>query len=204
MFNKKKCPNCKSNIKSSSNFCQDCGYPLNNKKKGDWGILGRNDLSNEPLKKSSFFDNLGQNLIDKMMKSAFNMVEKEMKREMKNPEGEMQVFINGKKVNPVGNKKIVQTFPVISKKNLKNISGLPKVEPVTEVKRMSDKIVYRLKIPGVSSIENLSIIRVENGFEIKAVSKGEVYFKSLPINLDMINYKLFKGNLVLEFYSEEM
>ena len=206
MFKKKYCPNCKNPVKKSDNFCPYCGYPLKGKnKKQDFGLLGKNDFFPEiPVKKNSFFDNLSQGVMDKMFRSAMKFLEKEVQKSMEEPDNGMQIFVNGKRVNPV-KKEInqVKEFPKLSRKNLKNISKLPRKEPITEIRRFPNKIIYKLKIPGVSSLKDLSIVKVEKGFEIKAISKDKVYSKSIPINLEMQDYKFLNGNLTLEFDAKD-
>lgn len=90
-----------------------------------------------------------------------------------------------------------------SEKALKKFSSLPRKEPKTDIRRLSDKVVYEIKIPGVDSLENVSIIKLEDSIEIKAVAKEKSYFKIIPINLPLIDYRISKGKLVLELLAED-
>ena len=87
----------------------------------------------------------------------------------------------------------------MSNKNLKRISTLPKEEPSTKIRRLANKVIYEINLPEVKSINDVSILRLENSIEIKALAKNKAYFKSIPINLPIINYILSEGKLVLEF-----
>ncbi len=87
----------------------------------------------------------------------------------------------------------------LSNQDLKKISSLPKQEPVTNIRRLSNKVIYEVDIPGVKSIKNISIIKLENSFEIKALVKDKAYFKLIPISLPIINYEFSEGKLILEF-----
>jgi HSP20 family molecular chaperone IbpA len=156
------------------------------------------------------------------------MLEKELAKEMKNPQSNknnfqnkkisqpktnFQLFINGKKVNlgqpiiPVSQefkeKKITKINKIKLPQNiLKNYSKLPREEPKTKITRLSNKISYELSLPGVKKEDNISIIPVESGFEIKAVSDKKSYFKSLQIALPLVGYALSGEKLSLNFNSE--
>ncbi len=85
-----------------------------------------------------------------------------------------------------------------NEEKIKKFSKLPREEPSTNVRRLSNKIVYEINLPGVKSIEDISIIKLENSIEIKAVTKDKAYFKLLPIKLPIIDYKVSNGKLILE------
>jgi len=63
--------------------------------------------------------------------------------------------------------------------------------------------VYEIKMPGVKSPEDISIIQLENSIEIKALANKKVFYKIIPINLPIRNYNLSKGILTLELDSKE-
>jgi len=50
----------------------------------------------------------------------------------------------------------------------------------------------------VKSVKDVSIAQLENSIEIKALGKGKVFSKMIPINLPIKNYNLSKGKLTLE------
>jgi len=87
----------------------------------------------------------------------------------------------------------------LSNQDIKKMSSLPKQEPLTNIRRLSNKVIYEVNLPGVKSIKNISIIKLENSFEIKALAKDKAYFKLIPISLPIINYEFLKGKLILEF-----
>lgn len=89
--------------------------------------------------------------------------------------------------------------PEISDEEARRISKLPKKEAETQVRRLSNKIIYEIKLPGVKSLKEVVINKLENSVEIKAFSEKTAYFKLLPINLPIINYKLKDSSLTIEF-----
>ena len=74
-----------------------------------------------------------------------------------------------------------------------------KKEPITSVKRFSDKVIYEISLPGVESQKELSITKLENSIEVRAKSKNNSYFKVIPIDSPITGYGFEKGKLSLEF-----
>ena len=223
MFNRKKCEKCGNKISSKFDFCPYCGKPANGNVDEDFGMLGKNDSFDEFDNFSkSIFGGFGGGMLNKMLGNAVKMLEKEMQKEMhrsvspqtlnagrkktnSQPRTNFQMFINGKKVNlgedffPVQKQKAKKTAPVkLPQNKLKNFSKLPRENPKADIRRFSNKIVYEINVPGVKSIDDVSIIQLENSIEIKAVSKEKSYAKILPINLPIINYGLDNQKILLE------
>ncbi|MCK5624422.1 hypothetical protein KAI04_01105 [Candidatus Pacearchaeota archaeon] len=205
---KKKCKKCGEKVNLKSKFCSNCGIPFKKTNSEDWGMLGRNDFQEQNLSSNSLLDNFTGNMFNKMLGGAMKMLEKEMKKEISReniqPRTNVRLMINGKEINlknveqkkQVENEKeILNEFP---KKSLKKFAELPKKEPKTSVKRLSNTVIYEIIMPGVKTLENLSIVKLENSIEIKAVAKNKAYFKLIPVNLSIINYKLEKDILILE------
>ena len=211
-FGKRECKRCGENSSGKYNFCPNCGVPFNDKsaKRDDFGMLGESDFDEAREFKNQFFGGFAGGMMGKMFESAVRMLEKEMEKEMKRdmqgPRTNFQLFINGKPVkfengfprnSQEMRKKAVQNN-ALPKNNLKNFPSLPKKEPATNVRRFSNKIIYELEMPGVKSDKDISIAKLENSIEIKAVSEDNAYKKIIPINLPVTNYNLANGKLVLE------
>ena len=80
-------------------------------------------------------------------------------------------------------------------------SKLPKEEPLTNVRRLTDKIVYEINLPGVEE-KNMIITRLQNSIEIKAFTKNKAFFKLIPISLPILKSQLKEGKLILELKPE--
>lgn len=217
MFKKKQCPRCREKISDKHKFCPGCGASLNqNYKEGDYGMLGQDDFEKEF---NQFSNSLfGGGMLGKMLGNAMKMLEKEIQKEMKNPQFEsrsnVELFINGKRVDPnkikftkipMQQKQIQKQekskkidLPFFSKEKQKQFAKLPRKEPTTNVRRLADRVIYELTVPGVNSVDNVSIVQVGESIEIKTLAKTKAYFKSISISLPIINYFLEKGKLVLE------
>ncbi len=204
MIKKKKCSVCRKRIRDSYSFCPNCGSQIENCEE-KWGLLGRNDLENG---KPGIIEGLGDKIINKMISSTFKMLEKELKKGFPNPQNfpktKMKLMINGREIVPP-EKKDYQTdsntkfLPIeFSNENLKKWKKMKKKEPKSKLKRVENKIEYEVEVPGVNSIKDISIIKLENSLEIKAVGKKTGYIKRIPINLPLKKYSLVKGILTLE------
>lgn len=86
----------------------------------------------------------------------------------------------------------------IAEKEVKRLAALPRQEPETKVRRLSDKIIYEISLPGVKSEKDIIINKLQNSIEIKAFAKDKVYFKLIPLGLPIKNYKLVDEKLILE------
>lgn len=221
MFNKKGCNNCEEKIESKYKFCPYCGYSNSNKsRRNELGMLGENDFEqNLDNFSNSLLGGFGGKMIGKMFESAIKMLEKEMQKEMRGerkdirPKTNFQLFINGKKINagnidnfnqPMQEQKIKENIEVpLPNGILKKFSSLPRKEPETSLRRLSDKIIYEIKIPGVVSEKDISITKLENSIEIRAVSKNNSYQKIIPFNMPIAAYDISKGKLILELESKE-
>lgn len=228
MFKKKKCKKCGNSVSEKHDYCHHCGNLLNKEfeNEEDFGILGKNDIMKMgnnfglPFGFNKMFGSIMRNLTKELNKEMMNMDNEMKKKPQKNiqqngisikisssgnnsPEIRIDSFGDGSNKRKV----VQQTQKTILQKNFsdenqKKSLNLPKEEPTTNVKRFSDKVVYEVDIPGVKSIDDVAINKLENSIEIKALTKDKVYAKIIPISLPVTNYSLTKGKLVLELGEE--
>ena len=220
MFGKKECKRC--NVKSSSkyNFCPNCGVPFNGKKtEDDYGMLGEDDADENLLNvNSNFFSGISGKMMGKMFESAVKMLEREMQKEMKKssprnlPKQNFQLFVNGKKINVNQEAKRGEQKQKIKRElsqsslpnaNLKKFGDFPKKEPETNVRRFSDRVIYEINMPGLKSEKEMSIVKMENSIEIKALADNIIYRKIIPISLPITDFKIANDKLVLELGLKE-
>jgi len=205
---RKKCSNCNSKLKSSHNFCPNCGKIIKQNSFEEWGMIGKNDAISQQDELVMMMQQMGGGMIGKMLNQTMKMLEKEMGREA-SPEKKtrVKVMINGKEI-PLQEKKQtkvpIKIMPIeFSEESQKKFSQLKKSEPKTNLKRWGDKIIYELETPGVESIKDISIVRLEKGLEVKAVSKSKAYQKSIKIDLPLTKYQLLEGVITLELETKE-
>jgi hypothetical protein len=215
MFKKKKCKNCGKKVDKSYDFCPHCGSPFSENE--NWGMLGKDDFTpfSEEMK------------LPMGMGTLFNSLIKNLERQFKDLDKEItdkkeEDIINGISINistsgdyppkikikqfgdaPKAKKitKEIKNVPMknLSQEKLKKISKLPKEEPSTEMRRLANGVIYDIILPGVKSVDDISIIRLESSTEIKAIADKIVYSKIIPVNLPIRNYKFSDGKLILEF-----
>ena len=221
MFNKKKCSRCGEKIKDSYDFCPFCGNSFQTSE--DFGMLGRNDFTpvmNEiklPMGLDMILNSLTKSL-DKEFREMDKSMAKEMEQKKQMKEKNVQGIsisissMNGQapkiQVSTSGNfqeKKQIKPIKIqneISDENMKLLSTLPRKEPKTNIRRLSNKVIYEIELPGVKSPKDIIIVPLENSIEIKAVSKDKIYFKLLPINLPIASHNFSDEKLTLELQGD--
>jgi HSP20 family molecular chaperone IbpA len=223
MFKRKKCGKCGSKMQKDFDFCPFCGSHIRGNFNKNWGMLGKKDVNEIenmfefPVGISKLFNNLMKNL-----GSTLNELDVENSQNKKQPKSDkvggisISISTSGNappkiKINSFGdykqNKKIQasEKLPAIEivSRNLKEFSRLPKKEPATNVRRFSDRIIYEIIIPGVKDLKDISIAKVENGIEIRAVSEKQAYEKTIPISLPIIRKDFSEGRLVIELDAKD-
>lgn len=206
---KNKCNNCNEKIKKSYSFCPNCGNPLNSSKK-EYGMLGKNDSIENQMPKITGGGLMG-NMMNKMIGNAMKMLEQEMNKELgdmeKQPKTKIKLMVNGKEIKPMEEfsekKENTKILPIdFSEDNLKKWKKFEKKEPKSKLKRIDNKIQYEIEMPEVNSIKDVSIIKLENSLEVRAIGKKTSYLKNISIDLPLKKYSLLKGILTLELDAE--
>jgi len=212
--NKKKCESCGHKSDHNTNYCPSCGnsFISPQKEERDFGLLGRNDSINSNFQEPT---DQGFGIADKLISSVFNSLVKNLDKQFQNQfkdieknfqNAEIRSFPNGIRIKMIPltqlkQKKKAQTKKPITEEQIEKISSLPKAEAKTSVKRLGDKVVYELLTPGVESVEDIFISRLESGYEVKALGNKKVYVNSIPINLPISRYAIQKNKLLVEFAS---
>jgi len=216
---KKKCPKCEKKIEKNYNFCPYCGINFKSEYDDeDYGFLGKNDFIN---KDTNSMLNIGGGFLDKMINNAMKMIEKQMQGMPNNfeqnikknpskmpPNMKIRFMVNGKEIPIIQanepQKQQIQTPKKISlsEQQTKKLAKLPRKEPKITMKRLSEKLIYEIKVPGVYNIQDIIINKLENSIEVKAISKTKIYSKNININLPILKYSLNNENIILELKSK--
>lgn len=212
MFKGKKCKRCEGKLKEVYSFCPYCGMDLRNPEKDmeDFGMLGKgNNIEGFPLIGGGGLG-VSDKIVDKILNSFMRNIPdlmKNLEKQMDDVEPEIQSLPNGIRIKVRGpfkksgsekeKKKDVQK--VITSEQIKRMSSLPRVEAKSNVKRLSDKVVYELKAPGVEDVQDVFVSKLENGYEVKAIGRKKVYVSNIPINLPLRGYKVSDVGLTVEF-----
>jgi len=198
---KKKCPGCGKEIDKKFNFCPWCGISLKkHKEEEDFGMLGKSD-------DIDFESQLKRELdlppgLNKIMNSLIKQLEKQIAEnwDSQMPKGFTVSISTGepkiRKVTPTDN--MFEEGTKISKKELERRRKLERVEATSSVRRLADRVIYEVEVPGVKSKKDIVITKVEDGFEIKAYSKDKCYYKVIPLKVEIINWYLKNEKLFIE------
>lgn len=225
MLFRKKCPGCGSKVNKNQNYCSYCGYPL--KKKEDIGDFPFPKISmgsvfklTKELMKSMNFNEL---MKEEKMRENKRRKDKEISR-VNNGMGGISI-----KISSLGDKPIVKIKKIgdnlldgieetaegtpkdsfKSKPKIKKLSKLiatkfaklPKTEPATTVRRLANKIIYEIDLPGVKE-KDIIINKLQDSIEIRAFTKNKAFLKIIPIALPILKHKLEQGKLILELQPE--
>jgi HSP20 family molecular chaperone IbpA len=211
---KVRCDKCKNKVNKNFDFCPYCGFKVKKNKEGLLDEVG--EIPTLPGM-GGFNLNFGEinNLIKQMQKEMLS--EKKEEKPGKNftsfsisisqsPGKKPAIEIrsagmpkNTKNIQEKQNQQIIQN---ISEENVEKMTKLPKIEPKSKVRRLSNSVVYEIDLPGIESIKDIFINKIGNSIEIRAVGKNKQYGKILPVALPIKKYSFAGGKLVLELKSQ--
>ncbi len=229
MFGKKKCKKCGSKIEKSYEFCPYCGLELR-EKDGLLDEIDEKGLGNFDFNfNNSIFSRLINKLskdLEKQFQNTGNVRFNNVKNEkMRNPNIisrglSISISSNGSepviKVRGLGDdsdrinvsevpqkREIKRSIKQIrlTKEQEQKLEKLPKIEPKTIVRRLSNKVIYEIDIPGARK-EDILINKFKSSIEIKAFAKDKVFIKIIPVGLPILRHSLNNGKLNLELKPE--
>ena len=195
---KKKCPGCREKVEKKFRYCPYCGISFRqNEEKEDFGMLGKEDFMPELEQElnQGFRMPFG---IDKIMNSLIKQLEKEMNNAERNS-GSQGFKIQISAGNPQSKKMPAQQEIInLSNEEAERRRKLPRTEAESNIRRLSDRIVYEVNVPGVKSGKDVIITKLEDSIEIKAYSKDKCFVKVIPFKVEVIGYYLKDNTLFLE------
>jgi hypothetical protein len=198
MWNKT-CSNCAKKIEKDFNFCPYCAFPIKKQQeKDDFGMLGKDDSINNEMQNPLALNGMG-----KILNSLMGQLGKELSGN--GMPGNFKIQIST--ANPMGNplirkqqkRKLEKINEVkVNEEEHERRKNLPRQEAESNVRRLSDIIVYEIKVPGVYKKEQIVINRLDTCFEVKAYGDNACYIKTIPLNAELLKSYLKDENLVLE------
>ncbi|MBU0958084.1 MAG: zinc ribbon domain-containing protein [Nanoarchaeota archaeon] len=187
------CSHCGKGVKKDFNFCPYCSHNIKQEKdQKDYGILGRDNSNSQ--------NNIMPNMpfgLDKMLNSLMGQLNKELGQMGKEVKINFSSNIPGFNQNNQQPKTIIKRTP-ISQEKLEKISKLPRKEAKSETKRINNTIVITINLPGVTSLRDVILNKLETSLEIKAISDKVLYTKTISLN-KLLRYRLLNEVLTLEF-----
>lgn len=206
-----RCASCNSKINGKFSYCPYCGMDLADKEKEarKYGLLGRADKSDMseqvPFVRMGVTEKLLGSLVNNLAKSLdkqFKQMEKEFGK-LEN--AEVESFPNGIRIRigakvPARAEQKKKVGKRITEEQLKKFASLPRSTAEAKVRRLGDKLVYELVIPGIVSPDDIFISKLESGYEIKAIADKKIYVNSIPVNLPIRGVAINSDRLFVEFY----
>ena len=166
------CIQCKTMLKQTWNYCPGCGEIAHERK---------NDL------------------LEALFSELYIRLEKEgiiLKKEKTLPKEHMQKYQEELNL-PTLMKKREDTM--LTTQNQMQLFKEIVEDPEIKVRRLSDTIVYTLKMPGLTRKKDVSINQMENTVEVKVYTKDKVYYKALQISLPLVSYLVKQNQLIIKF-----
>lgn len=205
LFKKKKCYFCGKKIRKSWKWCPYCGSRQGNKEDEE-GLLFSRELERLSESELGFQDKIGIKMINLLMKELGKQMTR-LNKELDWPGG-FNITISSedfpkqeikKQKTRTSKKKILAEDKIVEESDEKRFYGLEEEEAKADVRRLSDKIVYEISMPGVKKEEDILIIESNLGVEIRGISDKKVLVKSIPLN-NQIKKTYFKNNILkIEF-----
>jgi len=209
ILRKERCVRCGNKINRKFSYCPFCGNCIKSQDRDGFFM---------PTFKMGFpFNSIFKRLekqIEKQFREVDNMVDADDEDDEEEPEKAYGFSINigtnesGQPVIKIGDGKeigkMIKPKPVkirqikISERDAEKFAKLPKAEPLTNVRRLADRIIYEIELPGVKDKNNIIINKLHNSIEIKAFAKDKAFFKLIPVALPLLKYYLEKEKLILE------
>ena len=150
-------------------------------------------------------------ITDKLIGSLVNNLVKNLDKQFKDTErAEVKNFSNGIKIRigpPTQQTKAPKQMKIldkpISSQQLEKMSDLPRIAAKSNIKRLSDKVIYELSTPGLNSTEDVFVSKLESGYETKAIGSKKIYVNNLQIDLPLKKLSILNNKLLIEFKSQE-
>ena len=212
MFSSKKCLRCEGKLKEDFSFCPFCGLDLRNPEADmrEFGMLGKNDsvlgapiMGGGALGMPGDFNTILSQVM-KMMEHQLKHMDTEKldfgdsKPEVRRLPNGFQIRI-GPNTQPKKKKEEDLKPRTVTEEQRERMVKLPRGEAKTNIRRLSDKVVYELNTPGVENVEDIFVSKVESGYEVKAVGSKKIYMNSLQVDLPLKKYFVKDNRLTLEF-----
>ena len=214
-----KCSRCGKKASKKYDFCPHCGVNLSGNSNRGYGFLGKNDLDNFDIKIpfgiKAMLKPLMKEFNRQMMELDKEMVkhQSDEKKDSKNTKvirsfsfhigapGQKPIKINTGNVPTaqiLKNKDEGIELPKIADKKLEKTKNYPRKEPETNVRRLSDNDIYEISLHGVKGLEDINVTVLEDGIEVKAITKKEVFIKNIDVTLPLKDYDFQSEKLILE------
>jgi len=194
---KKKCRGCAEKVDRKFNYCPWCGASFKAEVE-NMGMLGSDDMGNvaEDVKLPFGMEKIVGSLVKQLEKQMGDMDMNGIEGLPKNFKIQIGGMPMGKMMQqkPVKKREIVR----ISEEEAERRSKLKKVEAESKVKRIGDVIIYEIAAPGLVKREDVAMVELESGIEVRAYAKSACYVKIIPMKVEVLGWKVDGDRVLVE------
>lgn len=194
----KKCTSCGEKVEKKFNYCPFCGGSMKaGNDRGDFGILGRNDrnVAQENVKLPFGMEKIMGSLVKQLEKQIGNM---EIDERTGFPKG-IKIQVARSPMEQVMRKQIkTKEIVQVSEKEAGRRARLKKMEAESRMKRLGDVIIYEIAAPGLKKKEDVVITELATGLEIRAYCRDNCYVKTIPLKVEVLNYRVGNEKVFVE------
>lgn len=207
---KKKCPACDKKIEKKFNFCPWCGHSFKKQRvEEDFGMLGQDDEIEQQI--------ANQLQLPFGMNGIFNGLIKQLEKELANmeniqsPQGMPKGFKIHISTGQPGQQPKMVPMKQPRKKQPATIqveeadeaekerrANLKRVDAKSSIRRLPEGIIYEIDAPGVRTVKDVVITKLEESMEVKIYAEDKCYVKSLPLKMDVVEFSVQENKVLLK------
>jgi hypothetical protein len=75
---------------------------------------------------------------------------------------------------------------------------LKRVEAKSSIRRLPEGIIYEIETPGVRTVKDVVITKLEESMEVKVYAEDKCYVKTLPLKMDVLEFSILDDKLFLK------
>lgn len=204
---RKKCPACSKKIEKKFNFCPWCGHSFKKQRlEEDFGMLGKDDEIEKQISQ--------QLQLPFGMNGIFNGLIKQLEKELSNmeniqpqngvPRGFKIQISNGQppKMVPMKQPKKKQPTTIqveeADESEKERRANLKRAETTSTIRRLPEGIIYEIDAPGVRTVRDVVITKLEESMEVKIYTSEKCYVKTLPLKMDVVEFSVQENKVLLK------
>jgi HSP20 family molecular chaperone IbpA len=184
---KKKCFSCEKKIERDFSYCPWCGHSFNKVNDNEWGMLGKNDESQQienQMKLPFGFNGIINTLMKQIEKDLSGMdngspMPKGFKIQISKGPPRMQNINEPQKT-------MVEPVEIVSEDERQRRSKLKRVDAKSAIRRLPEGVIYEIDAPGVKTKNDVTITKLEQSLEVKAYSEDKCYVKTFPMKVEIL------------------
>ena len=75
---------------------------------------------------------------------------------------------------------------------------MKRVDAKSTLRRLPEGIIYEIDTPGVRTVKDVVITKLEESMEVKVYTDEKCYVKSIPIKMDVVEFSVQENKVLLK------